>query len=324
VQGIPELLALIQAKLERENQAPLAGRRVLVTAGSNMGFLNALFAIADPGDEIILPLPYYFNQEMAARMLNCRPVFVPTDAKFRLRPEAIQAALTERTRAVVTISPNNPSGAVYSEADLRAVNALCQAAGVYHISDEAYEYFLYGGARHFSPASIPGSEAHTIALYSMSKAYGFASWRIGYMLLPEALYPAVLKAQDTNLICASAIAQEAAIGALEAGYEYCQEKLETTANVRRIVLEELRAVADFCQIPPADGAFYVLLQMDTPLDSMTLAKRLIYEHGVAAIPGAAFGIAQGCHLRIAYGALDEATAAAGTRRLAQGLRALRG
>ena len=323
VQGIPPLLDLIQCKLAKENGICLDRRRLVVTAGANMAFLNALFAIADPGDEVILPVPYYFNQEMAVRMVNCQPVPVPTDADFKLRLEAIKAAITGRTKAVVTISPNNPSGAVYAEDDLRAVNALCKQAGIYHICDEAYENFLYGAARHFSAGSIAGSEEHTISLYSLSKAYGFASWRIGYMVIPEALYPAVLKAQDTNLICPPLVSQHAAMGALEAGSGYCREKLKTTAKVREIVLNELEAVRRFCHIPPADGAFYVLLKVETELDSLSLAERLIRSHGVAVIPGLAFGLEQGCYLRIAYGALDESTAAEGMGRLVAGLKAIR-
>ena len=323
VQGIAPLLELIERKLLTENGIALAGRKVVVTAGANMGFLNALFAITDPGDEVILPLPYYFNQEMAIRMLNCTPVLVPTDQDFRLQPEAILAAVTERTRAVVTISPNNPSGAVYDESALRKVNAVCKAAGIYHISDEAYENFLYGDACHFSPGSIEASQAHTISLFSLSKAYGFASWRIGYMVIPDALYLAVLKAQDTNLICAPLVSQQAAVGALHTGSAYCREKLVTTAKVREIVLNELDAVRGFCHIPPAPGAFYVLLKVETEIDSLTLAERLIREHGVAVIPGLAFGLEQACYLRIAYGALDEATAGEGIRRLVSGLKAIR-
>ncbi len=322
-QGIPPLLDLIECKLAAENGIRLDGRKVVVTAGANMGFLNALFAIADPGDEVILPLPYYFNQEMAVRMLNCQPVSVATDADFKLQPGAIRAAITPRTRAVVTISPNNPSGAVYGEAELREVNGLCKEAGIYHICDEAYENFLYGQARHFSPGSIPGSQGHTISLYSLSKAYGFASWRIGYMVMPEALYSAVLKAQDTNLICPPLVSQHAAVGALETGSQYCREKLKTTAQVREIVLDGLEAVRSFCQIPPADGAFYILLKVETALDSLALAERLIRSHGIGVIPGVAFGLEDGCHLRVAYGALDETTAAEGVRRLVAGLQAMR-
>ena len=131
-----------------------------------------------------------------------------------------EAAITPRTRAIVTISPNNPSGAVYPKATLAAVNALCSERGIYHISDEAYEYFVYDGAEHFSPASLPGATEHTISLYSFSKAYGFASWRIGYMVIPEALTVAVRKAQDTILICPPVVSQHAALGALAAPADY--------------------------------------------------------------------------------------------------------
>ncbi|CAI8972702.1 aromatic aminotransferase [Methylocaldum szegediense] len=324
-QGMPQLLELTERKLAAENGIHVGtARRVVVTAGANMAFLNALFAIADPGDEIILPLPYYFNQEMAVRMLSCTPVFVPTDGNNQLRTDLIRAAVTEKTRAVVTISPNNPSGAVFSEDALREVNALCRAHGIYHITDEAYEYFTYGGARHFSPASIQGSEPHTISLFSFSKAYGFASWRLGYMVIPEHLYEAVLKAQDTNLICAPSISQHAAIGALTVGSDYCREKLKIIGRVREIVLDELQSLADICRVPEAQGAFYLLLRVDTELDSMKVAQRLIQEHKVAVIPGTAFGLDEGCYLRVAYGALEPETAAEGTRRLVSGLRAITG
>lgn len=321
VQGIPELRERIERKLVAENGlANLQGRTVVVTAGANMGFLNALFAIADPGDEVILPLPYYFNQEMALRMLDCVPVPVPTDANHQLDLAALRAAITPKTRAIVTISPNNPSGAVYPEADLRAVNALCREHGLYHISDETYEYFVHDEARHFSPASSAGAESHTIALYSLSKAYGFASWRIGYMLIPEQLHDAVLKAQDTNLICAPLISQHAAVAALDVGAAYCRAQLRSLQQVRDIMLDELRTVADCCHVPPAQGAFYCLLKANTALDAMTLAERLIREHQVAAIPGNAFGLETGCYLRVAYGALEPDTAAEGIRRLTAGLR----
>ena len=323
VDGIPALKAAIAAKLRAETGWQDDGAsRIIVTAGANMGFLNAVLAIADPGDEIILPAPYYFNQEMAIRIANCRPVLVPTDDDYGLRLDLIKAAIGERTRAIVTISPNNPTGAVYPEAALRAVNALCEEYGLYHISDEAYEYFVFDGAMHFSPLACPGAAPHTIALYSLSKAYGFASWRIGYMVIPGHLHHAIAKIQDTNLICPPLVSQHAAVGALAAGSHYCRDKLAVTRRVREVVFNELGRVSDFCVVPRTCGAFYVLLRVATPLDSLAVAERLIREHGVAVIPGSAFGCTDGCALRVAYGALDETTAAEGLRRLTRGLRAI--
>jgi aspartate/methionine/tyrosine aminotransferase len=213
VDGIPQLRELITEKLAAENSIKLdRDNALVVTAGGNMAFLNALLAIADPGDEVILQTPYYFNHEMAVTMANCRPVLVPTDDQFQPDLEKLRAAITPRTRALVTVSPNNPTGAVYPESTLRAINEMCRAAGIYHIHDEAYEYFTWEGAKHFSPGSIHGSAAHTISLFSLSKAYGFASWRIGYQVIPVNLLDAVKKIQDTNLICPPVISQFARPG----------------------------------------------------------------------------------------------------------------
>jgi aspartate/methionine/tyrosine aminotransferase len=320
VQGIPELLEAIEHKLQVENDISLEGSRLIVTAGANMGFVNAVLAITDPGDEIILQLPYYFNHEMAIAIADCKAVCVPTDDDYQLQPEAIAAAITERTRAVVTISPNNPTGAVYREADLRRVNEICRRNNIYYISDEAYEYFTYDGAEHFSPGSIAGAGGHTISLFSLSKAYGFASWRIGWMVIPEHLFEPVRKIQDTILICPPVISQWAAIGAMKAGRSYCRRKLQLTAEIRKICLNELAGIADLVTIPPANGAFYFLLRVHKDLDPMALVRQLIEQHKVAVIPGMTFGVEDKCLLRIAYGALQKDTAIEGIARLAEGLK----
>ena len=320
--GYAGLLELIEAKLLSENNIDYTnGYRVMVTAGSNMAFLNILLTIADPGDEIILPLPYYFNQEMAVHMLNCTPVAVPTDARYQLQLDALRAAITEKTRAIVTVSPNNPTGAVYPEAALRAVNQLCREHGLYHISDEAYEYFTYDNARHFSPGSISDAEQHTISLYSLSKAYGFASWRIGYMVIPEALLPSLLKVQDTNLICPPLITQYAAIGALETGSSYCKTRMQQLVKIRNQVTAHLNSLNDV-QVIATEGAFYLLLKLNTEKNDLQLVKSLISEFKVAVIPGCAFGLHDACYLRVSYGMLAEDTANIAMHRLVEGLRKL--
>ncbi|NES86862.1 MAG: pyridoxal phosphate-dependent aminotransferase [Moorea sp. SIO2B7] len=301
VQGIPPLLETIEAKLNTDNGIEINDKNsIVVTAGSNMGFMNAILAITSAGDEIILQTPYYFNHEMAIIMANCRPVLVPTDDNYQLRPNAIAAAITEKTRAIITISPNNPTGVVYSEESLREVNQICQERGIYHISDEAYEYFTYNGVKHISPGSFPQSSNHTISLYSLSKAYGFASWRIGYMVIPQHLLMSVKKVQDTILICPPVISQYAALGALQVGKHYCYQHLKTINYVRRVVLESLMSIKDLCLIAPADGAFYFFLKINTQMNAFDLVERLISEHKVAVIPGTTFGMNEACYLRIAY------------------------
>lgn len=324
VYGIPALLKQIEAKLQNENGIELNGfqnGRIVVTAGGNMAFINALLAMADAGDEVILQTPYYFNHEMAITMANCKPVLVATDENYQLQPQRIAAAITERTRAIVTISPNNPTGAVYPESALREVNELCRARGIYHIHDEAYEYFTYGNARHFSPGSIAGASDYTISLYSLSKAYGFASWRIGFMVIPDHLFSAVNKIQDTILICPPVVSQFAAAGAMKVGAEYCRQKVRELAEVRQLVLTELEQLKDVAVIPPSDGAFYFFLKLNSDLPPLALVERLVKEHRVAAIPGSAFGI-EGCYLRVAYGALQRETVAEGIGRLVKGVKAI--
>ncbi|MEH1817850.1 MAG: pyridoxal phosphate-dependent aminotransferase [Nostoc sp.] len=320
VEGIPQLLTALAEKLQDFNGIEINQENcIVVTAGSNMGFMNAILAITNPGDEIILNTPYYFNHEMAIAMAGCHPVLVTTDENYQLRQEAIAQAITPKTRAVVTISPNNPTGVVYSEAALRQVNQICGNHNIYHISDEAYEYFTYNGIKHISPGSFGNNSEYTISLYSLSKAYGFASWRIGYMVIPKHLLVAVKKVQDTILICPPVISQYAALGALQAKEEYLQSHIGAIAQVRQLVLDSLNRLQGLCSIIPADGAFYFFLKVHTQMDAFELVKRLIQEHKVAVIPGTTFGIDDGCYLRVAYGALQKETAKAGIERLVQGL-----
>jgi aspartate/methionine/tyrosine aminotransferase len=321
--GIPELREALRVKLERENGIAIGpDQRVVVTAGGNMAFMNAVLATLDVEDEVILPLPYYFNHEMAITMAGGRAVAVPTSPGFQLDPESIRRAITPATRAVVTVSPNNPTGAVYSEAALREVNEICRRAGIYHVSDEAYEYFTYGAARHFSPGAVRGSAEHTLSLFSFSKSYGFAGWRIGYMVVPEHLAPAIAKIQDTIVICPPTISQHAAVGALRGGAAYRDAKIWGIAETRQIVAQELEAIHSRCEVCPADGALYFLLRIDTELPAMAVVEQLIRKYGVAVIPGSAFGLHDGCYLRVSFGSLERDTVADGVGRLVRGLRAI--
>jgi aspartate/methionine/tyrosine aminotransferase len=320
VEGSEELLKALRRKLADENGIRVDGAcRVVVTAGANMAFVNAVLAIADPGDEVILLTPFYFNHDMAIVIAGCRTVAVPTDAEYQPRLDAIRDAITPRTRAVVTVSPNNPTGAVYPERALRAINTLCADSGLYHIHDEAYEYFTYGQARHYSPGADPGAARHTISLYSLSKSYGMASWRIGYMVIPSRLFEAVNKIQDTNLICPPVVSQAVAMAAVSAGSAYCRERVRELSAVRAETLAALAAIRKIVTVPTPDGAFYCFVKVHTDLDAVSLAEELIVKHGVATIPGSAFGLTGECCLRVSYGALEPATVAEGMSRLVRGL-----
>lgn len=323
VEGIPALKDAIAAKLKADNGIEInSTNSIVVTAGSNMGFTNAILAITSAGDEVIIQSPYYFNHEMAIVMANCRPVIVQTDENYQLNLYEIKQAITEKTRAIVTISPNNPTGVVYTPEALREVNELCHQHNIYHISDEAYEYFTYNGVKHCSPAAFIDSSEHTISLFTLSKAYGFASWRIGYMIIPEHLLVSVRKIQDTILICPPVISQYVALGALQIGREYCDNYVRAIASVRQLVLDELNTIQNLCTISPAAGAFYFFLKVNTQLDTMELVEQLIREYQVAVLPGTTFGMDNGCYLRVAYAALEPETAVAGIGRLVQGMKTI--
>ncbi len=318
--GLPALVERLAEKLRAENGIDAArGVRIMVTAGANMAFMHAVLATTAPGDEIILNVPFYFNHEMAIQMADCAAVRVATDDRYQPRLDALRAAITDRTRAIVTVTPNNPSGAVFGEDALRDINALCRDRGIYHITDEVYEYFTYGSATHVSSGSFPGAEGHTLAMYSLSKAYGFAGWRIGYMTYPEHLAPAMAKSQDTILVCPPVASQIAALAALAVGRAYCEPHVRELAAIRNIVVSRLSTLAPLASVAAADGAFYCLLKVDTTRDPMTIAERLIREHKVAVIPGPAFGMTDGCYFRVAYGALQKETVAEGIGRLVGGL-----
>jgi len=323
--GLAALVDRLSAKLREENGIDVSrGSRVMVTAGANMAFMHAVLAITEPGDEIILNVPFYFNHEMAIQMAGCVAVPVDTDDLYQPRIDALRAAVTPRTRAIVTVSPNNPSGAVFTEAVLREVSGLCRDRGLYHIADEVYEYFTYGSARHVSSAAFPDADRHTISMFSLSKAYGFAGWRIGYMTYPEHLHPAVAKSQDTILVCPTMAAQVGAVAALDVGRSYSEPYVDELADVRDVVMSQLGALAPLATVPAADGAFYVLVKVNTDLPPMLVAERLVREHKVAVVPGPAFGMTSGCAFRVAYGALQKDTVAEGVGRLVNGLRAIAG
>ena len=324
VGGIAPLIDALAAKLRDENGIDVArGSQVMVTAGSNMAFLNAVLALGDPGDEFILPLPFYFNQEMAIRMAGCVPVCVPTRPDYQLDLNAIERAITPRTRAIITVSPNNPTGAVYPEDDLRAVNALCAARGLYHFSDEAYEYFTFDGARHFSPASIPGAERHTLTFQSFSKGWGMASWRCGHVVYPADLAEAMNKVQDTNLICAPVISQLLALESLKLGRRAIEPELQSLASVRHKVHESLAALDGLASFPRTQGAFYVVLRLPGVSDPHAFIRAMVERHRVAVIPGFAFGLTdtrEANYQRLSFGSLDPATVAEGVQRFIAAVR----
>jgi aspartate/methionine/tyrosine aminotransferase len=327
IQGDPALLQRIAAQLSSQHGLDAQGSALLVTAGSNMAFQVVIQALCDPGDEVILPVPWYFNHVMAVQLAGALPVAVA--AGLQPDPERLAAAITPRSRAIVTVSPNNPSGVVLEPGRLAAINALCADRGLLHISDEAYAAFVHGSVPHTSPGAAPGAAEHTVTLQSLSKAYGMAGWRLGYAAVPPQLLAALTKVLDTTLICPPRLTQIAAIAALEAGSAWIAPRLAALGRRRLQLLEALAAIGErglpARLLAQPDGAFYGLLAVRTSLPGLELVTRLIREHGVAALPGESFGLPARdgeTVLRLSYGLLDGAGLAEALSRLVRGLEVL--
>ena len=329
MEGDPELLDAVRQELAGRYRLDLDGAVLLITAGSNMAFNAIAQVILDPGDEVILPLPWYFNHAMAVQLAAGVPVGVP--AGLVPDPERLAAAITPRTRAIVTVSPANPSGVVIPGRVLAAINQLCFERGLFHISDEAYAAFVHGSVPHQPPGRIRGSGGHTITLHSFSKAYGMAGWRLGYAAVPRQLLAGLAQVQDTVMICPPRLTQRAALAALAAGPDWIAPRVASLEERRRLVLESVASARSqglpiTLPIVP-DGAFYALLSCTTPLSGEALVEHLVLDHGVAALPGEAFGLGGGegpSLLRLSYGMLEPPLLAEALDRLLMGLRQLLG
>ena len=325
--GDGALLEAVRRELAEQRGLDLAESTLLVTAGSNMAFYAVVQALCDPGDEVLLPLPWYFNHAMAIQLAGGVPV--PVAAGLVPDPARLAAAIGPRTRAIVTVSPNNPSGVVIPQAVLTAINRLCAHHGLLHLSDEAYAAFVHGPVPHHSPGSAPGSGAHTASVFSLSKSHGMAGWRIGYAAVPRALGDALTKVQDTVLICPPRLTQAAAAAALAAGPGWVAERVRSLQPRRRQLLaavaqaEGLALAGEPAGAQEPEGAFYALVEAPWGGDEAQLLEHLVLGHGVAALPGGAFGLpprAGRVTLRLSYGLLGEAELAEAMARLGRALR----
>lgn len=309
----------ISNKLQKENRFHAdPTQNIMVTCGANQAFINVILAITNPGDKIILFSPVYFNQVMAVKLAGCQPVILGSGEDYLPLLEEMYDVKTEDVKAIVTISPNNPTGAVYPKKMLQEINHFCRDENLYHISDEVYEYFVFNNMEHISPAVFDETLDHTITIFSFSKAFGMAGYRIGYMVIPTEIYPEVLKVQDTINICAPAPSQAAAIAALSLGWSYAAKYYPVFSEIREIFINELQKIDDVI-LPVTHGGYYFLIKLKTTKSDWEISKYLIEQYGVITIPGMVFNTSVPS-LRVSYGNLDRTIAREGLQRLKEGLR----
>ncbi len=285
--GIPELRAAIAEKLKAENGITVdPDSEVLVTSGAQEALMTVLMTLLDPGDEALTPSPHYDEYTRDATILGGTLVPVPTtlETNFTVRAADLEAALTPRTKALVIVTPNNPTGTVLPEATLREIAALAQQRDLLVISDEIYEYYVYDGHRHISMASLPGMRERTITINSFSKSFGMTGLRLGYIAAPAPLIEAMLPFHHAMMICANAVAQMGGLAALRHPRDWFADILAEYDRRRR----QWMASLDDLGLPYSEpqGAYYVFIDIrPTGLSSREFVARAREEARLVFQPG---------------------------------------
>ncbi|WP_026757718.1 pyridoxal phosphate-dependent aminotransferase [Sediminimonas qiaohouensis] len=325
VDGIPELKEAICAKFARDNGLSYTPRQVSVGTGGKQVLYNALMATLNPGDEVIIPAPYWVSYPDMVALAGGTPVIVEAtlETGFKLTAEALEAAITPRTKWLLFNSPSNPTGAGYGHSELRALtDVLLRHPHVHVMTDDMYEHIAYSGFHFCTPAQVePGLYDRTLTVNGVSKAYAMTGWRIGYAAGPEALIGAMRKIQSQSTSNPCSISQYAALEALSGPQDVIAEGVAIFQRRRDLVVDALNAIPGIA-CPRPEGAFYVypsihgLIGRKTPqgrvIDSdEAFASALLEDTGVAVVFGAAFGLSP--HFRISYAAADDALQQACTR-----------
>lgn len=308
--GLPELReAVAKEHFATTGMTADPDRNVMITAG-NMQGLNSLFhAIIDPGDEIILTDPGFASHVQQIRLCGGRPVYWQMDEAqaWRLDLDALPDLISERTKAIVLVSPSNPTGKIFSQAELRRVGELALARNLLILLDDPYFHFTYENAgRYFNLASVPEFSEHVAYLFTFSKSYAMSGWRLGYMIVPEHLKREVLKVHDATIICTPRISQVAGITALTEEPVHLAEFEAILGRRRDLICERLDAVPHVFDYIKPEGAYYVFPRIVAEHEnSFEFSIRLLEEAKVTTTPGIAFGPSGDHHVRMAYCVEDE-------------------
>ncbi len=290
--GIPELRQAISEKFKADNNLDYKPSQIIVSNGAKQSCYNAIAAICDPGDEVIIPAPYWLSYPEMVRLAGAEPAFVQTSEKnsWKITAEDFENAMTPRTKMIILNSPGNPTGSVYTREELRAISEVAAEEDIYILSDEIYEKLTYDGAEHVSIASLtPEAYDLTITVNGFSKAYAMTGWRLGYLGAPEAIARAIDSMQSHSTSNPCSFAQKGALAALK-GDQQCVADMREEFDIRRqYMCERINSIAGLSAVKPL-GAFYVLVNISSlGLKSQNFADRLLSKASVAVVPGIAFG-----------------------------------
>lgn len=307
--GMESLKKAICDKLKRDNKLEYTQDQIVVSNGAKHSLFNTLSAICNPGDEVIVPNPYWVSYPELVRLVDANPVFVecPEEAEFKYTIEALEAAITDKTKAIILNTPNNPTGTAYKEEDLRAIADLAVKHNIYVISDEIYEKLLYEGT-HTSIASFNEDiKDLTIVVNGVAKAYAMTGWRIGYTACNKEIAKAMSNFQSHATSNPNTIAQYATIEALNGPEETLNEMIKAFKERRDFMVEKINSIENLSCLKP-QGAFYVMVNISKLIgktingkvinNSIDFADYLLDDAKVAVVPGIGFG--NDNYIRLSY------------------------
>ncbi|MDQ5972982.1 MAG: aspartate aminotransferase [Actinomycetota bacterium] len=312
--GLPELKEAIAAKTLRDSGLEVGAAQVLVTNGGKQALYNAFATLLDPGDEVLLPAPYWTTYPESIRLAGGIPVEVMTDetSGYRATVEQLEAARTERTKVLVFVSPSNPTGAVYSPAEVQAIGEWALAHGLWVVTDEIYEHLVYGDAEFSSmPVLVPGLADRCVVVNGVAKTYAMTGWRVGWMIGPADIVKAATNLQSHATSNVANVSQVAALAAVSGDLSAVAE-MRTAFDRRRVLMAGMLDAIPGVACPLPEGAFYVYPSVrdlvgrslgGVPIESSAhLAGLILDEAEVAVVPGEAFGTPG--YLRLSYATSD--------------------
>jgi len=303
--GLPELREAISKKVADENGIEADPKsEIIVTVGGKQGVFSTILALVDQGDEVIITDPSWVTYEPCARLAGGKIVSVPVHEKnqFRLNKDDVARALTPRTKLIVVNSPNNPTGSVLTQDDLRDIADLACAKDLFVLSDEIYEYLVYDGLKHHSIASIPGMKERTITANGFSKAYSMTGWRLGYIVGPKDIMQHILAIHEHSVTGPSSFSQRAAAQGMNdpRSKESIRSMVAEFERRRTVIVDELNKIEKVSCVRP-NGAFYAFSNISAlGKGSMDVASHLLEKGLVATVPGAAFGPRGEGFLRLSF------------------------
>ncbi|MBC8338049.1 MAG: pyridoxal phosphate-dependent aminotransferase [Alphaproteobacteria bacterium] len=312
INGIPELTDAIIAKFKRDNGLDYKTDEIAVSCGGKQVIFNAFMATLNPGDEVVIPAPYWVSYPDIALLFEGKPVFVncPAESGFKMRPEDLDAAITPKTKWLILNSPSNPSGAAYTREDLKALaGVLMKHPHVWVMTDDIYEHVIYDGFEFFTIAQVePGLKDRTLTLNGMAKAYCMTGWRVGFAGGPAELIKAMTKVQSQSTTHTAAVSQAASVAALNGPHDFIKANNKIFLERRDLVVSMLNQ-APGLNCPTPEGAFYVYPSCAGTIGKTTpdgkvietdedFVTYILETEGIAAVQGAAFGLSP--HFRISY------------------------